>query len=258
MEKEQGKKERKPRKAGKRSPGYPMISLDEAIQKAKTLWDKDKNNPIPLAAAYEHLGYESKGGYAARIIAALKKFELISEKQNVIKLTEDAVDLALHDHSDERYIDIVKKLALKPSIYEIIFNKYNGAIPSDSTLRIELIKEHEFNPESVDNFISSFRKTIEFAGLSQNHKELETGGKDRIPPDKGVRMITSKDSGHGIDSSKLSIEIPVILSDTEFAFIKIPHPLTIAQWEKIQSILNAYKPTSNKSEIKSENETKES
>ena len=39
------------------------------------------------------------------------------------------------------------------------------------------------------------------------------------------------------------IEIPIPLSDTEFAFIKIPHPLTNAQWEKIESILKAYKPT---------------
>ena len=127
MEKE--RKERKPRRPGKRSPGYPIISLDEAIQKARTLWNKDKNNPIHLAVAYEHLGYKSKGGYAARIIAALKKFDLISEKQNAIKLTEDAVDLALHNESDERYIEIVKKLALKPSIYETIFNKYKAILP---------------------------------------------------------------------------------------------------------------------------------
>lgn len=238
MEKQNEKKERKPRKLGKRSPGYPIISLDEAIQKAKTLWDKDKNNPIPLVAAYEHLGYESKGGYAARIIAALKKFELISEKQSAIKLTEDAVDLALHDQSDERYKNIVKKLALKPGIYETIFNKYNGTIPSYSTLKIELIKEHEFNPESVDNFINSFRKTIEFAGLAK--QDMEGQGKSPPKEDKFMSTLESIASG-----KKPIIEIPIPLSDTEFAYMKMPHPLTEAQWSIIEVVLKAYKPKSN-------------
>ncbi len=257
MEKPKEKKERKPRKPGKRSPGYPMISLDEAIQKAKILWDKDKNNYIPLAAAYEHLGYKSQGGYAARIIAALKKFELISEKQNAIKLTEEAIDLALHDESDERYIEIVKKSALKPIIYEKIFSKYNGIIPSDNTLRIELIKEHGFNPESVNDFISSFRKSIEFAGLSQDNKELEKRGKNRILPNKEDRMIMSRDLGHGIDSSKLVIEIPIPLSPTELGTIRMPYPLTETQWDQMINILKVYK-NSFVPESKAENETKES
>ncbi len=241
MEKQTEKKERKPRKQGKRSPGYPMIGLDEAVQRAKTLWDKDKNNYIPLAAAYEHLGYKPKGSYGARIISALKKFELIYEKQDAIKLTEEAVDLVLHEPSDELYIETVKKLALKPAIYEKIFNEYNRELPSDSTLRIKLIKDFEFNPESVDDFISNFRKTIEFAGLSAGNKELEREGQTKFPPkgeDKSMSAVELMTSG-----KKPTIEIPIPLSDTEFAFIKMPHPLTNAQWEKIESILKAYKPT---------------
>ncbi len=241
MEKEKEKKERKPRKPAKRSPGYPMISLEEAIQRAKTLWDNDKDNYIPLAAAYEHLGYKAKGSYGARIISALKKFDLISEKQDDIKLTEDAIDLALHMPSDQRYIEIIKKLALKPSIYEKIFTKYNGALPSDTTLRIELIKEHGFNPESVEDFLSSFRKTLEFAGLSGERKESEKEEQIKPPPKKEDKLVAALES---IASGKKPIiEIPIPLSDTEFAFIKMPHPLTNAQWEKIESILKAYKPT---------------
>lgn len=155
-----------------RSPGYPMLSLEEAIQKIKILWDKDRNKTIPIEAAYEHLGYKTKGGYSARVIAAMKKFSLIYEKQNDIILTDEAVDLALHEPSDEIYIETIKKLALKPTIYEKLFNEYNGALPSDATLKIKLIKEYEFNPDKVGGFLSDFRKTIEFANLSGD-KELK-------------------------------------------------------------------------------------
>src|SRR3990172_4531220 len=154
-----------------RSPSYPMLSLEEAIQKIQILWEKDRNKTIPIEAAYGHLGYKKVGGYASRVIAALKKFGLISEKQNDIILTAEALDLALHDLSDSIYVETVRNLAFKPTIYEKLFNEYNGNLPSDATLKIKLIKEHEFNPDKVDGFLSDFRRTIEFANLLSEQKE---------------------------------------------------------------------------------------
>ena len=155
--------DKKKRKSRKRSPGYPMLGLEESIQRAKILWDKDKNNPIPLEVAYKHLGYGFVGGYGGRVLAAMKHFDLISEKQDIILLTSNAVDLAIHQPSDEKYIEIVKELALKPVIYDKLFNEYKGNLPSDATLKIKLIKDYGFNPDKVDGFLTDFRKTIEFA-----------------------------------------------------------------------------------------------
>jgi len=241
MEKAIEKKTRKPRKPGKRSPGYPLISLEEAIQKAKILWDKDKDNYIPLAAAYEHLGYRSTGGYAARIIAALKKFELISEKQDAIKLTEEAIDLALLNPSDERYNEIIKKLALRPSTYEKIFKKYNGNLPSDNTLRIELIKGYGFNPESVEVFLSSFRETLEFAGLPEG-KEIEK--KEVIPAREEEKLKI----GHQMQNIENSLiykagaqTFPIPLSKRNKAAIVFETlPLDKKDIEKIKSWLDLF------------------
>lgn len=154
-----------PKQRGLRSPEYPIISLPEAIEKIKILWDNDKNNSIPSEAAFKHLGYQSTGGYAARVIAALKKYDLISENKGVIKLTEDAVDLILNDPDSDKYLSVVKKLALRPAIYERIYEDNNGCIPSDTTLKIKLIKEYKFNADKTEKFISTFKETMEFAGL---------------------------------------------------------------------------------------------
>ena len=88
-----------------RSPGYPLIDLKEAIHKAKILWEKDKSNPIPKKVAYEHLGYQSKGGYAGRITAALKHFGLILESRGDIMLTQDAIDLAIEQKYEDEIND---------------------------------------------------------------------------------------------------------------------------------------------------------
>ncbi|MBF0506098.1 MAG: hypothetical protein HQL09_04620 [Nitrospirae bacterium] len=156
-----------------RSPGYPMIDLKEAIVRAKMLWDKDKNNPIPREVAAEHLGYGSAGGYPGRVLAALKHFDLIYMREGDIILTDKAVNLAVHSPSDKVYIDIVKEIALKPSVYADLFNEYNGDLPSDSTLKVKLIKDYKFNAYKIERFITSFRSTIEFAGLTTQDKPAE-------------------------------------------------------------------------------------
>jgi hypothetical protein len=163
--------EKKLVKRGKRSPGYPLISLEEAVQRAKILWDKDKNSPTPILAAYEHLGYKTIGGYGGRVLSALKQFGLIYEKQGDIILTNEAVDLALHEPHDNIYIETVKKLSIKPNIYEKLFNEYSDGLPSDATLKVKLIKEYEFNPDKVNGFIADFRRTIEYAKLLNEKKE---------------------------------------------------------------------------------------
>ena len=151
--------EKTTKKSRTRSPGYPMIDLKEAILKAKTLWDENKVSPMHLSAVYENLGYQSEGGYAARVVSALKQFALISEKDSDIILTQNAVDLALYSPSDVIYKDVVKKIALNPSIYRKIYDEYNGSIPSDATLRAKLVKESDLIPTRL----ISYRKLSQHA-----------------------------------------------------------------------------------------------
>jgi hypothetical protein len=242
---------KKTRKQGKRSPGYPMISLPEAIEKAKILWENDKNNIIPIEAAHEHLGYKPNTGYAARVTAALKKFDLIFENQDGIKLTNEAVDLILHEPTDEQYIKTVIELAFRPPIYEKIYKEYDGQIPSDATLKIKLIKDYEFNPESINDFISGFRKTIEFAKSIEGERGDPTDEKKK--PDEGndhlvggILMQGTKETATGKTtnlSGKSIMEIPIPISLTEAVTIRTPYPLTEQAWNQMLNILKAYKPT---------------
>lgn len=156
-----------------RSPGYPLIDLKEAVHKAKILWDKDKSNSIPKEVACEHLGYQTKEGYAGRIIAALKQFGLISDKHGDIILTQDAMDLAIYEPGNQDYSDIVKRLALNPGIYDKIYNEGNANTASDSALKIKLIKDYGFHPDKVNNFLNNFRSTIAFADLLKKEEKIE-------------------------------------------------------------------------------------
>lgn len=229
---------KKKRKTAKRSPGYPMLSLEESIQKAKILWDKDKNNPIPLGAAFEHLGYKTIGGYGGRVFSAMKQFGLIYQSKNDIILTSEAVDLALHEQQDNTYIKTIKILSLKPILYEKLFNEYNGQLPSDATLRIKLIKDYEFNPDKVGGFLSDFRKTIEFAKLQKPDTSAEE------PPPLGDKTM------------QITNTAPTTTSTTTTAPPTTPSPFegereiatyTIGRGLKARIIISGEQPTTIKS-----------
>jgi effector-binding domain-containing protein len=218
-----------------RSPGYPMISLEEAVQKTKILWDQDKNNSIPKHAAFEHLGYKKEGGYGARVISALKQFGLISDTEGDIKLTNEAVDLALHEQHDDIYIETIKKLAIKPIIYAKLYNEYNGNLPSDTTLKARLIKDEKFNADKVNGFISDFRRTIEFANL---YKSEEIHGTE-IPATPGV--VTVKGQGTLNRGDAFSKENKVNIGERVIATYTIGRGLTA------RIIISGEQPTTIKS-----------
>ena len=153
-----------------RSPAYPMIPLDDAIDKVKILWENEKNNPFPKEAAIKDLGYDSYGGYSARVISALKQFGLISEEQNNIVLTKWAVDLCVYEPINNNYKNILKEIALNPITYRKLHDEYNGGLPSDSTLKLKLLREYGFNAGKIDGFLKDFRRTLTIAGLSDKEE----------------------------------------------------------------------------------------
>lgn len=224
MEKCKMSDEMRRKKIIKRSPGYPIFSLEEALVRARKLWKEDRNNKMHIDTVYEHLGYESQGGYGARVIAALKKFGLISQSKDDIVLTADAVDIMLHEPKDEEYIRAIKITALMPDIYSKLYNEYNGVLPSDKTIAVKLIKDYGFNPKKVSGLIKGFRDTIKFARLTGEDLEKETEDEDREDDtDKTFKKIKKEAKDYIMTDTGDSFNIPLVAQNTvTLAFTKLP------------------------------------
>jgi hypothetical protein len=195
--------------------------LEEAIEKTKILWEKDKKNTMHTEVVFEHLGYKHIGGYGARVVAALKKFDLISESKGCIVLTDCAVDLMLHEYTEEAYINAVKSCALKPAIYEKLYKEYNGDLPSDQTIRARLVKGYEFNPDKVSEFINKFRATIKFAGLTQ--EDLGKDFEKEEQGEKNISQLLQEPKQRKMIDSTLTFNIPLVDQNTAtLVFAKTP------------------------------------
>ena len=165
-----------------RSPGYPTTNLKDALDKAKIVWKNDGRNECPIVSLAAQWEYGAKSSAAPQLAAALKKYGLfadVPDKNGYVKLTDAAIRIFSDDdpESTQRF-DLIKRLALSPSVYRQLWEKYQGNLPSDHTLKTYLIADLMFNPKVVPNVIEDFRETITFAKLASDDKIDAVNGDD--------------------------------------------------------------------------------
>jgi len=70
---------------------------------------------------------------------------------------------------DSRRLSALQEAALGPDIYKDLYSAYTETgLPSDETLRAELVAFKGFNPNAVDDFVRDFRATLDFAFLEDS------------------------------------------------------------------------------------------
>lgn len=156
-----------------RSPNYPGISLKEAVERIRKLYRADGVAPSIRDAALKNMGFEKFTGDAGRALSALRSFGLIQEIDGRLKLTPRAIDIVAREDSDPKHKAAIADAALSPAIYKQLLRDYPQGLPSDTTLKSELIAGKGFNPKAVDEFVRDFRTTLQFSGLSDS-KVLES------------------------------------------------------------------------------------
>jgi hypothetical protein len=157
----------KDKKSRMRSPNYPGIGLEAAVGKIEALYQQDKLVASPKDAALKHMGFDKAHGEAGRVLSALKSFGLIEEANDRIKLTQRGINIVVRGAEDAQRVDALREAATSPEIYRQLLKEYGHPLPSDTTLKSELIAVRKFNPNSVDGFIRDFKGTLKFAGLSE-------------------------------------------------------------------------------------------
>lgn len=159
-----------------RSPNYPSLSLGEAIDRVRQIYDAEKRTPAGADTILAHLGYKPGVGPGVRALSALRQYGLLEERGGLDRISDSAFHiLTLSEGSPDR-VTALRDAARQPALFRQLLEYYNGQLPSDVNLRDHLIKMHSFNPESVATFIKTFRETVELAKLypnDENGREAE-------------------------------------------------------------------------------------
>src|SRR5437870_2499127 len=107
----------------RRSPSYPAIDLESAIERARELYAREGRNTAPNEAIMEHMGYSAKSGPGFGVLGALKRFGLLrAEGSGKSRLSDLALRIILDEREDSSERDkAVKEAALAPAIHREIW-----------------------------------------------------------------------------------------------------------------------------------------
>jgi len=176
-----------------RSPSYPSIDLQTAIERVQTIYQHEKRSAAPVAVVAKHCGVDGKSSAGQRLIAALKQFGLVvdigSGDDRKVKLSDRALDILLAaDKNSAEYMSAIKTAALSPKIHQTLWEHYERELPSDATLRSHLIRNLDFNDAMVDGFIKEFRSTVGFAQLTQDDRIISSDAEEvaDVKPVRGL------------------------------------------------------------------------
>ena len=242
------KKEQKPRH---RSPNYPGVGLRAAVGKIEALYKADGLAPSTKLAALKHMGYEKFHSDAARTLSALKGFGLIEETADRLKLTQRGIEIVARPNGDPIREKAIKQAAISPDIYQLVMEEYRSTgLPSDASLRSDLITVRKFNPTAVDGFVQDFKDTLEFAGLSDlkvleskqsqgknsgqtvppqigDYVQWESGGQIQFPEPKRIRALMDDGLWAFVDGSDTGLPIKELTTVT-ISTIEIPAEQTLS------------------------------
>lgn len=144
-----------------RSPNYPSISLPDAIERARKVYDREHTHKAAPEVIAKALGYSGVNGSSLGVMSALKKYGLLEEVGKDWKISSDALTILVDPLDSEERAEAIRRAAKAPALFATLLEEYGEKPPSDENLRAFLLKRG-FAQSAVDAPIRSYRETLEF------------------------------------------------------------------------------------------------
>jgi len=232
----------------KKSPRAPSLALEDAIERALRVYEKERRHPAPLEAVAQHLGYKSAtNGSAVSVFATLRYYGLVERPKDGMLAVSKDVESYLFAPSDQMKQEFVVKWLKSPPIFAELLEKYHDGLPSDANIRYELI-QRGFLPDPAEACLSVFRKSVEYARYFDRNdggEPCEEVFDEEVESDEliGVAKASSQDSTTGVESRSsgqkhVPVEvdrIPVRLAGGRRAWIEIPTPFYLSDKRRIKA-----------------------
>jgi len=167
-----------------RGPAYPYLDLESAVSLARKTYEFTKRSFAPLdAVTKEAWGYSPTSSSGVKTSAAMKYYGLIEANDaGSVRLTDRAYRIVVDDPTSEEWLEAVREAALSPRWYRFCWETWGVDMPV--SMKRTLLFDHGFVDTTVDGFLKDYRKTVEFAKLTEM-RTLEESSSDE--PDNPPR-----------------------------------------------------------------------
>lgn len=180
-----------------RSPAYPFIPVQKAIEQARALYEQEGEYECPLPSALSAWGYGPKSSGGRQTLATMKYYGLIDisgeGEQRKIKVSDIAKRIILDprdDHTERRAL--IRKVALEPAAHRSLFNEYPNGLASEGTVKHFLMFDLGFKADAANELLDEFKQTVSYSGLYESgggedkRTELPDEDEEQSPPELKV------------------------------------------------------------------------
>lgn len=179
-----------------RSPNYPSLSLPEAIDKVRLIYQSQHTHGAPREVVVKSMGYTGINGASATAISALSKYGLLEGRGDEIRVSDRAMRFLNPLNGQERS-EAIQEAAKEPALFKELADKFPGPLPNEEVLRNYLIR-HGFAPAAVAGVILAYRETLAYVereahGPIAASTETSESGADKPP--LAAPAINSPNSG---------------------------------------------------------------
>ena len=230
----------------KKSPRAPSTDLEEALNRIEDLYEDNNLYAVSADAAAESIGYKNaRSGAAKAMLATLSYYNLIERSPDSrISVTKDFEQFKFLPDKNEKAMIVLSWLK-SPKIYSGLVEKYGKFLPADSALKYEFI-EMGFKPNTADDAIKVFKKSVEFAVGHGSFNELPSSKNDiKANEDKEVSFVdVTTEDGSDIEVTKPKHSndfksITIFLPDAREAILQLPRPFYMKDREVIKRQIEA-------------------
>lgn len=135
-----------------RSPNFPSLSLGDAIDSIRLIYQREGRSKMPRLSAVKPLGYTSINGRSLSVLGALRAYGLLEGRGDDVKVSDDAITiLNAPQDSDERREALLRAFEA-PNAFVLLRAKGDA---SPDTLRWHLIKAN-FRDDSADKLLKVY------------------------------------------------------------------------------------------------------
>lgn len=221
----------------KKSPRAPAMPLEEAVERALIVYDKEQRHPAPTDVVARDIGYKSaNNGAALAAIAALTGYGLLERPSPGKLAASPEIQSFKFAPNEELRKRLLKQWVKKPPVFEELINKYEGGLPSDATIRYDLIHEG-FKPDTAESVLKAFKASIDYSDYYGGQiGPVEEDVRESAEPEPIARAEPAIVQSAAVEGSKSGIDrIPVRLDAERRAWLEIPTPFYEADKKRLKA-----------------------
>lgn len=169
-----------------RSPAYPGIAINDAVELVAKIYNENRTNPVDRDAAARDMGYAGMTGSSSKALADLSHYGLIEKAgKGAVRVSQRAVDV-LYPASPEGRSSAYREAAFSPALFGELRAQFPDGTPSENNLRSYLMRMG-FATSAIPYVLTSYRETCRMAqetGASESHGVEGTQIAESSPPNK--------------------------------------------------------------------------